>query len=173
MRLIAAEMRKLSYQRAMWGLLIAGVLFSALGTAATPVILDRSVDGLGFGTLAEVRVVDSVYANAISGYIFAVIIGVLIVSGEFRHGTAVATFVAAPKRWQVLLAKLFVAALAGVVVQIIATAAGFGAGYLTLMAYPDAATPSIDIFVNTSIGAVVSGAVLGILGGAVGALLRS
>ena len=173
MRLIAAEMRKLSYQRAMWGLLIAGVLFSALGTAATPVILDRSVDGLGFGTLAEVRVVDSVYANAISAYIFAVIIGVLIVSGEFRHGTAVATFVAAPKRWQVLLAKLFVAALAGVVVQIVATAAGFGAGYLTLMAYPDAATPSIDIFVNTSIGAVVSGAVLGILGGAVGALLRS
>ena len=81
MRLIAAEMRKLSYQRAMWGLLIAGVLFYALGTAATPVILDRSVDGLGFGTLAEVRVVDSVYANAISGYSFAVIIGVLIVSG--------------------------------------------------------------------------------------------
>lgn len=173
MRLIAAELRKLSYQRAMWGLLVAGVLFSALGTAATPVILDRSVDGLGFGTLAEVRVVDSVYANAISAYIFAVIIGVLIVSGEFRHGTAVATFVATPKRGRVLLAKLFVAALAGVVVQIVATAAGFGGGYLALLAYPDAATPSIEIFINTSIGAVISGAVLGILGAAVGALLRS
>jgi len=41
------------------------------------------------------------------------------------------------------------------------------------MAFPDAATPSVDIFINTSIGAVVSGAVLGILGAAVGALLRS
>ena len=37
MRLVAAEFRKLTYQRAMWGLLIAGVLFAMLGTIATPV----------------------------------------------------------------------------------------------------------------------------------------
>ena len=35
MRLLAAEFRKLTYQRAMWGLLTVAVLFSALGTAAT------------------------------------------------------------------------------------------------------------------------------------------
>ena len=173
MRLVAAEFRKLTYQRAMWGLLIAGVLFAMLGTIATPFIIDQSADGLGFGTLAEVAVVDSVYANAISAYIFSVIVGVLIVAGEFRHGTAVATFVAAPQRGRVLLAKLWVAAIAGLVLQVIATAAGFGAGALAMMAFPDAATPSVDIFINTSIGAVVSGAVLGILGAAVGALLRS
>ena len=54
MRLVAAEFRKLTYQRAMWGLLIAGVLFAMLGTIATPFIIDQSADGLGFGTLAVV-----------------------------------------------------------------------------------------------------------------------
>ena len=78
MRLLGAELRKITYQRAMWGLLTAAVLFSALGTAATAVIFDQSSDGLGFGTLKDQMVVDSVYANAISGYIFAVLVGVLL-----------------------------------------------------------------------------------------------
>lgn len=173
MRVIAAEFRKLVYQRAMWGLLVAAIAFTALGTAATPAIIDQTSDGLGFGTLQDVEVVDSVYANAISGYIFAVLIGVVIVAGEFRHGTAVATFVATPRRAVVFGAKLFTAGVAGLVLQVISTGLGFGFGYLALLFYPDAADPSVAIFVNTSIGAVVSGAVLGVFGAAVGALIRS
>ena len=173
MRLLAAELRKITYQRAMWGLLIAAVAFAALGTGSTPVILDQSEDGLGFGTLAEEGVVDSVYANAISGYIFAVLVGVLIVAGEFRHGTAVATHVAAPRRGTVFLAKLAASVSAGVVLMVISTLGGILAGAVALEFYPDAADPSVDIFINTSIAAVVSGAVLGALGASIAALLRS
>jgi len=173
MRLLAAEFRKLTYQRAIWGLLLASVAFTALGTAVTPVIIEQTTGSLGFGTLEDQSIVDSVYANAISGYIFAVLVGVLIVAGEFRHGTAVATYVAAPRRGRVLLAKLGTAAVAGLGFQIISTALGFGAGYVALQFYPNAAAPSVTIFINTSIAAVVSGVVLGILGAAVAALIRS
>jgi len=98
MRLLAAELRKLTYQRAIWGMVLGGVLFSVLGTASTPVIIDSTGDGLGFGALTEPAVVDAVYANAVSGFYFSMLLGVLVVAGEFRHGTAVATFVAAPRR---------------------------------------------------------------------------
>ena len=173
MRLLGAELRKITYQRAMWGLMIAGALFSVLGTASTPVILASSEDGLGFGTLAEQNVVDSVYANAVSGYIFAMLLGVLVVAGEFRHGTAVATFVAVPKRGRVLLAKMVAAGWAGLILQVVATGAGIGSGYIALGFYPDAAQASEEIFINTALSGIVSGVALGILGAAIGALLRS
>lgn len=173
MRLLAAEFRKLTYQRAIWGLLLASILFTALGTAATPVILDQTADGLGFGTLEDQSMVDSVYANAISGYIFAMLVGVLIVAGEFRHGTAVATYVAAPKRGRVFLAKLGASLAAGVVFMVVSGALGFLSAYIALQFYPEAASPSTDIFLNTTIAALVSGAVLGVLGAAVAAFIRS
>jgi hypothetical protein len=39
--------------------------------------------------------------------------------------------------------------------------------------YPDAAQASQDIFINTALSGIVSGVALGILGAAIGALLRS
>ncbi len=173
MRLLAAELRKITYQRAMWGMVLGGIAFSVLGTASTPLILDSTENGLGLGTLAESAVVDGVYANAVSGFYFSILLGVLVVAGEFRHGTAVATFVAAPRRSRVLLAKLVAAGIAGLFLQVVATAGGLFSGWLALEFYPDAADPSIDIFVNTALAGVVSGFVLGILGAAIGALLRS
>ena len=173
MRLLTAELRKLTYQRAMWGMVLGGVLFSVLGTASTPVILDSAGDGLGFGALSEPAVVDSVYANAVSGFYFSMLLGVLVVAGEFRHGTAVATFVAVPQRSRVLLAKLLAAGIAGLVLQIVATGVGIASGWLALQFYPEAAAPSAEIFLNTAISGVVSGFVLGIVGAAIGALLRS
>lgn len=172
MNLLKSEWRKLVYVRAHWGLLIAAILIAALGTGVTPVILDNSGEMFGFG-LEQQQAVDSVYANAISGYIFAVILGIMLMAGEFRHGTAVATFLAAPRRAQVVASKLFISAIAGALVMLISTAAALGAGWFALSFYPGAAAPSEGIFVNTFIAALVSGAVLGIIGIAIGTLIRN
>ncbi|MEK9536525.1 MAG: ABC transporter permease [Aquiluna sp.] len=171
MTLLKSEWRKLIYVRAHWGLLIAAVLLSGLGTGVTPLILDSS-GAFGFG-LDQQEAVDSVYANAISGYIFAIIIGIMLMAGEFRHGTAVATFLTAPKRGTVLANKLTMAAIAGILVMVISTAAGIVAGLIGMSFYPDAASPSDNIFLNTMIAALVSGAVLGIIGVALGTLIRN
>lgn len=172
MNLLKSEWRKLVYVRAHWGLLIAAILIAALGTGVTPVILDSSGELFGFG-LEQQQAVDSVYANAISGYIFAVILGIMLMAGEFRHGTAVATFLAAPRRAQVVTSKLLISAIAGALVMLISTVAALGAGWFALSFYPDAAAPSEGIFVNTIIAALVSGAVLGVIGIAIGTLIRN
>ena len=98
MRLLASELRKVIYVRANWGILIAAILLSALSTSITVPILQAD-DGNAFGiSLSTTMGADAVYANAVSGYIFAIILGVILMAGEFRHGTAVATFLTSPKR---------------------------------------------------------------------------
>ena len=170
--LLKSEWRKLIYARAHWGLLIAGLLLAGLSTAVTPVILDNPATGFGL-SLDQTQSVDAVYANAISAYFFAIIIGIMLMSGEFRHGTAVATFLTAPKRGTVLATKLVIAAIGGMLVMVISTAAGLAGGWVGLSFFPDAASPTNEVFINTMLAAVVSGAVLGIIGVALGTLVRN
>ena len=170
--LLKSEWRKLTYARAHWGLLIAGILIAGLGTAVTPVILDNPDSGFGI-SLDQTAAVDAVYANAISAYFFAIIIGIMLMSGEFRHGTAVATFLTAPKRGTVLVTKLVIAAIGGMLVMVISTAAGLAGGWIALSFFPDAASPTSEVFINTMLAAVVSGAILGIVGVALGTLVRT
>ena len=172
MNLLKSEWRKLIYVRANWGLMIAATLISTLSVAVTPYIIDSQGELFGFG-LEQTEAIDSVYANGISGYIFAIIIGIMLMAGEFRHGTAVATFLTAPKRGSVLAAKLGIAALGGVLVMWISTGISFLAGYIVLSTFENAADPSSDRFLNTLIAATIGGAVLGIIGVAIGTLVRN
>lgn len=172
MNLLKSEWRKLIYVRAHWGLLIAAILVALLGTAVTPVILDSNAAAFGLG-LDQPEAIDAVYANAISAYFFAIIIGIMLMSGEFRHGTSVATFLTAPKRGTVLANKLAIAAIGGALVMVIATASGLLGGWVTLQFFENVAEPSSGVFLNTMIAAVVSGAILGIVGVALGTLVRN
>ena len=172
MNLLKAESRKLIYSRSTYGLLIAAVFVAVLSTVVTPIVIDQDETGL-FGSLQDPAMVDGVYANGISSYIFALILGILIISGEFRHGTAVATFLASPKRARVLVAKLVVAALAGAVLQIISAAASVGAGFLTLSYFENVAEPSESVFTNLGLAALLSGSILGLVGVAIGSLIRN
>lgn len=172
MSLMKSEWRKLVYVRAHWGLLVAAILLSGLSTAVTPMILDSMGPQSGL-MLSMQESVDSVYANAIGGYIFAIILGIMLMSGEFRHGTAVATFLTAPKRGTVLANKLAIAAIGGTLLMVISTGAGIAGGLIGMSFYPEAASPSSNIFLNTMVAAVVSGAVLGIVGVAIGTLVRN
>lgn len=172
MNLLKSEWRKLIYVRAHWGLLIAAILVALLGTAVTPVILDSNAAAFGLG-LDQPEAIDAVYANAISAYFFAIIIGIMLMSGEFRHGTSVATFLTAPKRGTVLANKLAIAAIGGALVMVIATASGLLGGWVALQFFDNVAEPSSGVFLNTMIAAVVSGGILGIVGVALGTLVRN
>lgn len=172
MNLIRAEFRKLSYSSSTYWLTLASVLLAVMSTVVTPIVIAQDETGL-FGSLQDTAMVDGVYANAISSYIFAIILGILIMSGEFRHGTAVATFLAAPKRSHVLVAKLVIATVAGAVMQILSALIAIAAGIFTLTFFDNVAAASEGVFVNVTIAAALSGAVLGAVGVAIGSLIRN
>lgn len=172
--LFKSEWRKLIYVRANWGLLLGATFISVLSVVVTPFVLTTGDTGelLGLG-LDQTAAIDAIYANGISGYIFAIILGIMMMAGEFRHGTAVATFLTAPKRGTVLTAKLVLAAVGGLIMMVISTAASLLAGYFVLLGFKEAAQPSENLFVNTIFASVISGAVLGVIGVAIGTLIRN
>lgn len=173
MRLLASELRKVIYVRANWGILIAAILLSALSTSITVPILQAD-DGNAFGiSLSTTMGADAVYANAVSGYIFAIILGVILMAGEFRHGTAVATFLTSPKRSRVILAKLGVGAIASSVLMLASSLAGLLAGWIALQTVENAGTPSEGLFLNLILASVLAGVVLGMIGLAIGTLIRN
>lgn len=172
MNLIKSEWRKLIYVRAHWGMLIAATFISTLSVVVTPFILESQGELFGLG-LDQTEAVDATYANGISGYIFAIILGIMFMAGEFRHGTAVATFLTAPKRGSVLAAKLGMAAIAGIVLMWVSTGLSFLAGFLVLSTFEEAGSPSEGLFLNTLVASTIGGAVLGVIGVAIGTLLRN
>lgn len=174
MALLKSEWRKLIYVRANWGLLIAATFISVLSVVVTPFILEADGAGqlLNLG-IDQQAAVDATYANGISGYVFAIVLGILMMAGEFRHGTAVATFLTAPKRGSVLAAKLTMAVIGGMLFMVISTGLSLVAGYFTLLGFEDAASPSENLFLNTMLAAAVGGAVLGVIGVAIGTLVRN
>lgn len=83
-------------------------------------VMTGSVEAVG-GTLEEGLAVE--YPYAVTGGVGTValltaVLAAAVVAGEFETGTAVLTFLAAPKRWQVTAAKLLVSAGSGLLVAV-------------------------------------------------------
>lgn len=122
-RLIDAECRRLLATR-LWpvALLVAvlsGGTLVGLLTLLGPENLDQPLPGLD--TAAGVRMV-----IGFVGYtaFIPVVLGTLAVTSEYRHRTIDTTFLYAPRRWQVLLAKFVVYAGYGLVYGLALTATG-------------------------------------------------
>ena len=171
--LLKSEYLKLLYSRTFWGLLLGTIGLAILSTAPLPYVYHDLQSRVNFGSLTNPDLVDGVYSRSAEGYIFALILGVLVMAGEFRHSTAVATFLSAPRRVNVLASKLIVAAIGGVFYMLVSTGFGFASSAIALGYYKDAANPHPEVFINTLAAAAMAGAVLAILGVALGTLIRS
>lgn len=144
MRVLASEFLKVTTTR-MWWLLaiimfaylafIAGGLAALFGfTIANPDA--AAATGASAPSLGDTPLAPLIYSFATSmGYVFAVIIGVLAVTGEFRHRTLTATFLATPQRTTVLGAKLLAQLPIGAGFGVIAFLASVGAGAAMLAAF--------------------------------------
>lgn len=170
-RALRSEFRKLTYVRSTWWLLIVAILFAVLSTVSTAYSADIT-KALGFPGLDTREGVLNVQSNALASYVFALILGILLAANEFRHNTAIATYLAQPDRRIVLLAKIIVAAIAGALVQLVSTVLALVSGVLSVASFDGAALPASDYLRLIGV-AVLSGVVLAVVGVAVGTLIRN
>lgn len=168
---LRAEARKLRYQRSTWGILLAAIAIAAVSTVSiiASTQIPESRMPLPLTLEATIRLV---MASATGGYIFALIMGIVISTTEFRHSTAIATYLAQPDRGTVMVAKMIAAAIMGVVVQLVSTVIGWAAGLAYLTRY-DHASLATSAYVEILAGSLLVGAVLAVMGVSVGSLLRS
>jgi ABC-2 type transport system permease protein len=164
--LVGAEWLKLRSVRSFWGYLAAVIVFAGIGTAGT-VGSARASD-----RAAESFIPDLAGLATLSALI-ALVLGIVVVTGEFRHGTITPTFLAAPSRERVLASK----ALAGTLVFLLF-------GVLSLLVIAAVALPWLTItgdeihFFDGEIGTraaqtLLSAVLWGLLGVAIGSVVHS
>lgn len=122
---IKAEIRKLFTTRLWWLLalvLVAYLVFIGAVMAFSFTVAPESVDGGGGMPEGEelARVIYSLTSPI--GYVFPLIVGSLLFTGEFRHKTITASLLAQPNRSVLMGAKLVAAAVVGVIYGIVGTA---------------------------------------------------
>jgi ABC-type transport system involved in multi-copper enzyme maturation permease subunit len=104
--------------------------------------------------------------------LIAVVLGVLGMTGEYRHQTITTTFLASPRRRDVVIAKLAAHSLAGAAMGVLSIAVSATIAVPWLLAsgvHLDADARALRV----AVGVVVSSALYGSLGVSIGALLRN
>jgi ABC-2 type transport system permease protein len=166
-RLIRAELTKLATTRLIYGMAAAMAAFALLTVAAN--ILDRQ-DAPPLSA-DQVPMLVAGPVTLLSGA--ALLLGILGMTGEFRHQTVTQTFLVTPDRGRVVAAKLVAYPLAGIALtlSILAFTAAVATGWLAAKGI----TPSL---LDARLGRVLLGAVLaaglcGLVGVGVAALVRN
>lgn len=163
MRLLYAEALKVrTAPRTLLGLVLALVALDVLGAGSA-----ASDSPEPFVPGVDEIVTFDVLSVATTGVIFALILGVLIVTWEYRHGTITQTFLASPRRERVMAAKYSVSLGAGALLTALSVAVVLVTALFWI-------SPTLHGDQWELIGRLVlASALWGILGAGLGALIQS
>ena len=167
--LIRMELLKLRTTRLSYGLFL-----TAAGLTLAFSLLEATKAGTSaVAPLSTAAGLNAVITGGTLALMLATLLGVTVSSGEFRHGTATATYLAVPRRNRVLAAKCAAAACAGAIFGfagwLIAT--GVGLGFVASHGYAEAI--SVATMARYAAGHILAGALLAAIGAGVGSLVRS
>jgi ABC-type transport system involved in multi-copper enzyme maturation permease subunit len=172
-RLVRAEWTKLVTTRVWIGLLIGACViaggFAALFTALAGVQQDGQPGLPPVGHPQYEELVFSVGANA---SVLLLILGIIGSTQEYRHRTATPTFLAEPRRWRVVAAKVLAYAVAAVPLALVVLVVDVLV--VTIYAGARGAAPSLNgdnLRTLASAGLVM--VIFTVIGVGVGALLRN
>jgi len=170
-RAIRTELLKLRTIR-----LPLGLLATAAGLTALITTLGAARAG-GNGHMAPPPLYtaagqEDLLTRSVFGMLMAVVFGVVVASGEFRHGTATATYLATPNRTRVLLAKAIVAAGAGLLFGLVASALTTGITVAFVSAKGYSMALAWGTVAHWAAGAILGSGLLAAAGVGVGSLLR-
>jgi ABC-2 type transport system permease protein len=124
--LVRAELLKLrTVQLPAW-LLLTTLGLVALGVVAT--VLTAGMDGNPLMRDSP-ELLAAAASSASGGNILLLVLGILMLTQEFRFGTATPSFLTTPKRWRVVAAKLVAVSLTGAVFAALSTLLALGLSY--------------------------------------------
>ncbi|MEZ5077052.1 MAG: hypothetical protein R2725_06395 [Solirubrobacterales bacterium] len=162
MNLLRSEWLKLWTVRTTWTMIGIGLLGEALFAGLV----------VGLASLAEIGDIEEIETGIGLILVLVLVLGVLTVTTELRHGTASSTFLVTPSRWPVLLAKLGTILAAGVLIGLAFVAINASLA-LTLFDARGGRLPATGDIVSVYFGVVVSLALVGAFGLGLGAIVRN
>lgn len=164
---VKSEWRKLTSIRMWIGLAVAAAAFTALRGILLLLWLSGAEDPGG-----DAAAMRNLYAQAGQAILFALVLGILAITSEYRHKTITATLLATPRRDKLVLAKMAAAAIFGAAIGLLCvavTAVMVGVGVVWLDIGP---VVWADV-ARIAGGAIVGCAVYAALGVGFGSLVRN
>lgn len=168
--MIHAELLKLRTTRMFYGNALAAMAFVPISLA---IAIQTAGQPGGSPALDTSEGVRNVMSAASSGTVVVLIIGILVMAGEFRHNTATPTFLVSPDRKRVVGAKLVASTLVGAGIAAAASA-------LTLaIALPWLSAKDVDVTLLGGdvglvlLGAMAATALYALVGVGLGSLVRN
>ncbi len=162
MSLLRSEWLKLFTTRTTWVMIGVGLLCEGLFAG----LLTE------FASFGDIGQIDEVITGLGLLMTLMLVLGVLIITTEFRHGTASSTFLVAPRRWPVLVAKLGAGLLIGILAGLLFVLVNGGLA-LPIYSGRGGTLPPTGEIVETYAGVVVSFALLAAFGLGIGAIVRN
>lgn len=162
MKLLKSEWVKLWTTRTTWTMLGIGLLLEALFAGLFT----------GLVSAGELDSMEEIATGTGLLMVLMLVLGVLVITTEFRHGTASSTFLASPKRYPALLAKLGIALLVGTLAGLAFFAVNGGLA-IPLFEGRTGGLPSTGDLAAVYGGVIVSFALLCAFGFGIGAIVRN
>ena len=163
-RAISAELLKLRTTRTSWGVMLGALGLVALISTLVALAGDfKTTDDPG-GDFFDIAGIAQV---------FALVLGILVVTTEFRHGTITPSLLAVPDRSRLVLAKVLAAFAVGFVLCLLASALAALIGQALLSARDIDAGISAGRTARLIAGGAVAGGLFTALGVGIGALARN
>jgi ABC-2 type transport system permease protein len=162
MNLVRSEWIKLFTTRTTWAMIGIGLVGEALFAGLF----------VGLASLEDIGKVDEFGTGIGLILVLMLVLGVLIATTEFRHGTSSSTFLASPRRYPALAAKLGVALAVGLLVGV-----GFaivnGGLALPILSGRGGYSPATGEVLRVYVGTALSLALICAFGFGVGAIVRN
>ncbi|WP_022924415.1 ABC transporter permease subunit [Serinicoccus marinus] len=182
MTLVRAELRKTSTTRISWTMPVAmflvGGLFAALQGFA--LVSFGEIPGPDGQTIApveafgETAIARLVYTGGFQfGYLLALVLGILSMSGEFRHQTITGTLLSTPRRGRLILGKLLALAVVVTLNGLAFIAGSLVGGGLILLSGDVALFPDAGGLVLTLLRLLLVLVLWGLIGFGLGVLITN
>lgn len=162
MNLLRSEWIKLWSVRTTWVMIGIGLLCEALFAGLL----------VSLASFADIGDIDEVITGLGLLMTLMLVLGVLVITTEFRHGTSSSTFLVTPTRWPVLLAKLAACVLVGLLAGLLFVAVNGGLALPIYSGRGGNLPPTADL-AEIYAGVVVSFALLCVFGLGIGAIIRN
>jgi ABC-2 type transport system permease protein len=172
--LLHSEWRKVTTTKMLWVLVAVAILYSCIQAVTLTLVASGLLPGVPTqgDLLTDPDYITTLLAQTGTAATFVLILGIIAMTSEFRHMTITSTFLAAPRRWPVLLAKILLFGALGAAIACLTLAFVLVAATVSLIPY-DHAPITASAVGSVLVGAVIGLALYAILGVSLGALIKS
>ncbi len=172
MGLLKSEWRKAVSTKLLWILLASSIALNSLTVFIYVLAMPESAELLDVDALMDPGYITTTLALAGGASVFVLILGIIGMTGEYRHMTITSTFLATPRRGRVLFGKGVTYAILGAGFAIVNVAVVL-ALMTVLLSGRDHAPVTAGMVGNVLLGVTLGLALYAVVGVSVGSLLKN